>query len=237
MKRTLGIFITGLSIASAVVSPVFADGESAADQGQSVYGQSVYGQSVYGGGVMEPREGNVLIDKLVKNPASDIFVDHLGPDDPKYKPGQIITFQIKVNNPGDETLEKVVVTDTMPQINDQPVIDFMTGPGQYSSESGTLTFEVTNLEAGQSKEFEVKGKISHASLFSDEQNVVCPDPGNIVTVKIGDKTEKDDSRFCIEKETEIAEVPASGPAQWMTMFGGLASALASGLYLRRKTSI
>lgn len=235
-KRNLVFFITGLFIACFFVSPVFADGESTAVQsiyGQSVYGQSVYGQSVYGGGVMDVRQSSVLIDKFVQNPTSALFVDHLGLDDPRYRPGQIITFQITVNNPGDATVEKMVITDTMPRINNQPIIDFMTGPGAYNAVTGIMTFEVTNLEAGKSLQFEVKGKISHASLFSDDQNVICPDPGNVVTAQIGNRTEKDTSKFCIEKTFEIAEVPATGPAQWMAMFGTLISALTSGVYLRR----
>src|SRR3989344_8511326 len=94
--------------------------------GVPVYG----GEPVYGGGVITPKEGEILVDKMVKNPATGTFVDHLGPTDPKYRPLQIISFQIKVNNPSDETLDVVEVVDTLPDF-----VDFISGPDNYDSDS------------------------------------------------------------------------------------------------------
>lgn len=220
--KSLGNGIIGLIALLFVVSPVFASGET------------TYGQSVYGGGVVEPREGNFLIDKSVKNPASDAFVDHLGADDPRYQPGQIITFRIKINNPGDETLEKLTVTDTFPVLDGQRVIDYMSGPGEYNEKTNSSSFEVSGLGAGQSKEFEIKGKIVHASVLPGDQTILCPEPGNMATAKTADREDNDESRFCIERESKVTVVPEAGPAQWMLMFSGLGSALASGIYLRRR---
>src|SRR3989338_9241793 len=95
-----------------------------------IYGGAPYGSPVYGGGVIAPKEGEVIIDKMVKNPASGSFVDHLGPTDPKYRPTDIVYFQIKVQNPSDERLDVVEITDSLPDF-----VDFMTGPGNYDSET------------------------------------------------------------------------------------------------------
>ena len=106
------------------------------------------GEPVYGGGVISPREGDILLEKTVKNPASGVFVDHLGPTDPRYRPLQIITFLVKVQNPGEETMDSIDVVDTLPEF-----VDFMSGPGSYDADNRQISWTVNNLDGGNSKLF------------------------------------------------------------------------------------
>lgn len=191
--------------------------------GAPIYG----GQPVYGGGVISPRSGEVLVDKMVKNPATGIFVDHLGPTDPKYKPREIITFQIKVNNAGEETLNEVNVTDSLADY-----VDFMTGPGSFDADSGKLTFKVENLTGGDSRTYEIRGRISHQAVIPEEKNVICP--VNVVEAETEGKSDRDESQFCIEKEMEVPVVPKAGPEHWVLSLIGIASALITGNYLKKK---
>lgn len=194
---------------------------------------------VYGGGVQCPRPGQILIDKTVRNPATGTFVDNLGPNDPKYRPQWIVRFQIVVRNPGEQTLDTVTVTDTLPQY-----IDFMTGPvgSTYDSKTRTLTWTVTNLTGGNQQTFEIKGRIVHPALLPADRNLICPVPSNpqpvnIVEAKANDgQTDRDESQFCIEKEFVVPQVPKAGPEHWLLSIAGIVTALTSGLYLRKKST-
>lgn len=183
---------------------------------------------VYGGGVVCPKEGQVLIDKQVKNPATDIFVDNLGPNDPKYRTQQVITFKIIVKNSGDKSISKVTVKDTIPSY-----VDFMTGPGNFDKDSRVLTFIVNDLVGGTSQEIELKGRTVHPAVLPKDKNVVCQK--NNVDALSDIQIDHDDSQFCIEKKMEIPVQPEAGPGMWLISITGLVSSLGVGLKLRRKT--
>jgi len=123
---------------------------------------------VYGGGVQCPRVGQVLIDKTVRNPSTGVFVDNLGPTDPKYHPQWTVTFRLVIKNSGDQTLDKITVTDKLPDY-----LDFTSGPGNYNSHSKTLTFDIFNLAGGSSQTFEIKGRVVHTAVLPADKNVVC----------------------------------------------------------------
>ncbi|OGG27234.1 hypothetical protein A2960_00235 [Candidatus Gottesmanbacteria bacterium RIFCSPLOWO2_01_FULL_39_12b] len=195
---------------------------------------------VYGGGVQCPRPGQVLIDKTVRNPSTGVYVDNLGPNDPRYRPEWIITFNIVVKNPGDETLDTVTVADTLPQYMDYMSLTGATG--NYNSTTRTLTWTVSNLTGGSSQLFQLRGRIVHPSLLPADRNVICPIAGNPQPVNIVDsrasngQTDHDESQFCIEKELVVPQVPKAGPEHWILSLVGIGTALTIGLYLRKKAT-
>lgn len=182
---------------------------------------------VYGGGVQCPRVGQVLIDKTVRNPSTDIFVDNLGLSDPKYRPQWTVTFRVTVKNSGDQLLDKVTVTDKLPQF-----VDFMSGPGTYDSKNRTLTWEVNNLVGETSQVFEIKARVVHVAVLPSEKSVVCP--VNVVDAKSNGQSDRDESQFCIQKELVVPQVPTAGPEHWLLSLAGLSTAGVIGLYLRKK---
>lgn len=186
------------------------------------------GIPVYGGGFMVP--GQVLIDKTVLNPASGIFVDNLGPNDPKHRPQQFVTFRIVVKNSGEQTLSMVKVTDKIPQF-----VDFVSGPGTYDEKTRGLTFTATNVVGGTSQTFEVKVRTVHPALYPEGKNVVCP--VNVVDALSNTQIDHDESQFCIEKQMIVPTVPKSGPEHWILSMIGLVAALGIGTYLRKKAHI
>lgn len=194
---------------------------------------------VYGGGVQCPRPGEVLINKTVRNPSTGVFVDNLGPSDPKYRPQWTVIFRIFVQNPGDQTLDNVVVTDTLPLY-----VDFMTGPAgsTYNSNNRTLTWTVGSLTGGSSQMFEVKARVVHPALLPADRNIICPirenpQPVNVVEARLSDgRTDRDQAQFCIEKELEVPLVPKAGPENWLLSLAGLVAALGIGNHLRRKAN-
>ncbi len=207
------LFITGLVLSSFVFSRSAFAGAGCVP--------------VYGGGVQCPRVGQVLINKSVKNPSTGVYVDNLGPADPKYRPLWTVTFRIVVNNSGDESLDKVTVTDRLPSY-----LDFMSGPGVYDAKSRTLTFDVYNLAGGTSQTFEIKARVSNVTLPADK-SIVCP--VNVVDAVTGAQTDHDESQFCIEKQMVVPAVPKAGPENWLLSIAGLIASLKAGLILRKRS--
>lgn len=192
---------------------------------------------VYGGGVQCPRPGNVLIDKKVQSPSSGVYVDNLGPGDPKYRPEQIVTFQIIVQNSGKESLNTVNITDILPQY-----VDFMSGPGNYDSKSKSVSWTVSNLTPASTQVYYIKGRIVHQALFPADINIVCPtssnpQPINKVDAKSNGQTDHDESRFCIQKEVIVPIVPKAGPEHWLLSIVGLVVTFYAGNILRKKSYI
>lgn len=194
---------------------------------------------VYGGGVQCPKAGFVLIEKKVQNPATGVFVDNLGLFDPKYRPQQIVSFQLIVQNSGDQTIDKVTVKDTIPAY-----LDFMSltdsngksvASANYDAKTRVLTFEASSLAPGSKQVFTLKVRVVHSAVLP-QGKTACP--VNVVTAQIlGQLPYQDDSQLCIEKEMEVPSVPAAGPEHWILSLGGLGSALIIGLYLRKKALI
>lgn len=214
------LLVTSFVISIANASQVFADG--------------TYGQSgcvpVYGGGVQCPRVGQVLINKTVRNSSTGIFVDNLGPTDPKYRPDWMVKFHLTISNTGDETLSKVTVTDKLPDF-----VDFTSGPGNYDSNTKTLTFDVFDLAGGSSQTYEITAKVVHPAVLPADKSVTCV--VNNVTAVTASQTDSDSSQFCIEKEMIVPSVPSAGPEHWILSIAGLGTALTIGLYLRKKAII
>lgn len=216
-KKILSLFaVTSLFVLSA--TSVYAGGTDQYGAGGCT--------PVYGGGSNCPRPGQVLIDKTVLNPATNIFVDNLGPNDPKYKPEQVVTFRLTVKNPGDETIGHINVSDKLPDF-----IDYMSGPGSYDSKTRTINFSIDNLAGGDSQNYEIKARTVHVVALPKDKNIICP--VNVVDAVSDNQKDHDESQFCIEKTSEVKKVPSAGAE--MLVIPALTTALGMGVYLKKKT--
>lgn len=198
-------------------------------------------QPIYGGGETCIQVGNVFINKTVQNPQTGSFVDNLGVNDPKHSPSSNVTFQITVTNNGGNTISKVTVKDILPQF-----VDFVSGTGNFDSNSKTLTFEVGDLKAGESRTFTVVGKTQTQDKFS--QGITCV--VNQSTANNNGQESSDNAQFCIEKPVlgevttkgglkvfpsqPVTKAPATGPE--MLGLLGLIPSGALGFYLRKRAS-
>lgn len=223
-KLTAVFFLTAIFFSLAGAYPVL----SAGGEVPTVTPSAANCVPVYGGGVQCPKVGQVLINKTVRNSSTGVFVDNLGPSDPKFRPESFVTFRFTVQNTGDETLSKVTVSDTLPDF-----IDFSSGPGNFNSNTKTLTFDVLDIAGGTSKTFEIVGRTVHVAALPGDKNIVCV--VNNVTAVSSSQTDTDSSQVCIEKEMIVPQVPSAGPKDWMLTFAGIGTAATLGLFLRKKT--
>lgn len=180
--------IVSLFIAFAI----FLAPQASADTSNGGYG-SVNCESSYGGG-KNCKEGNLSINKTVANPKTGDMVDNLSVNDPKYGPDSVVTFQLTVKNNSTVDVDKATVKDTFPQF-----VSFNSGAGNFDKNSKTLSFEIQNLKAGESRSFTVTGKTASVSQLPVSQKVTCVTNQSSVTAKdmSGDE---DNAGFCIEKE-------------------------------------
>ncbi|OGH02171.1 MAG: hypothetical protein A2798_03515 [Candidatus Levybacteria bacterium RIFCSPHIGHO2_01_FULL_37_17] len=191
--------------------------------------------TIYGGGQSCPPSYNFDINKLVQTPGKGggTFVDNLSVNDPKYSPKQNVTFKLTVKNTGDKTIPTLTVVDTFPSY-----LSFVSGAGNYNSSNRTLTFTISNLEAGKSQEFTVVGKLSDENMMPSDQATICL--VNYAQVSDNSTQSNDSSQFCVQKQVlgkvfpapKVVTTPPTGP-EMVTLVGLIPAALA-GFALRKK---
>ena len=161
---------------------------------------------IYGGGESCLPQDKISIDKKVKTPNSDKFVDNLTQAQAKYKAGDSITFELTITNKGKDTLKEITVIDKLPAY-----IIYTSGPGNFDSKTRTLSFRFNNLKPNESRKFMVVGTVNNVG----KSTCVV----NYASVRSGNLKADDNSRFCLEKSVCV-EGPASGQPTQPTTKGG-----------------
>ncbi|EKD86769.1 MAG: hypothetical protein ACD_37C00152G0003 [uncultured bacterium] len=205
---------------------------------------SVACQPIYGGGQTCVTTEKISINKTVLNPlkskggTTDVFVDNLSINDPKYAPTQTVKFQLTVTNSGNSTLNTVTVYDILPDF-----VDFVSGPGNFDKNSRTLTFNLSNLNPNESRTYTIVGKVVSPTSMPSDQGVVCVVNQSIA--KFSDQESRDNAQFCIERKVttkgglpvvpppSITQTPPTGPE--MLPLIGLIPTAGIGFLLRRKS--
>ena len=164
-------------------------------------------QPIYGGGQTCTSSNNISIDKKVLNPKDNKMVDNLGINDPKYQPGFIVTFQIKVTNTGNGDFAKVNMKDIFPQY-----ISYSNGPGNYDANTKILTFSLDNLKVNASKTFTIMGKVMDEKDIPFNNGSICVMNQAFVTTNTN-QTAQDNTQFCIEKKNGFPVMAASTPTK------------------------
>lgn len=175
-------------------------------------------ETQYGGGQVCVKTGQLQINKQVCDPdkgkcevgTSDLanfFVDNLGLNQHRFNTGEHVLFRLTVKNVGDETINRVTVTDSL--------------PSQLSLVEGNLSQEITNLSAGQSQDIYVRAKVN------SNDKVACV--VNTAKAVSGDMSDQDTSQVCLEGKP--GELPKAGPADWFLTLVLSVFAATGGFYL------
>ena len=165
------------------------------------------------------REIRLEIDKEVWDPYDERFEENLFLDEKNYifGPGEIIRFKIKVTNVGDETFNKVYVEDYL--------------PGYLVLESGDLSYEIDNLEPGETDVKEFEARVVPANEFPDNATI-CED--NRAKAWSGDESDENTAEVCLrEKVLGVEELPPTGPENWFIILSFSLLAGLVGVFLRK----
>ena len=156
-------------------------------------------QAVYGGQSCV-ETGAISVDKKVQNPQTNVFVDNLGVNDPKFGPDAPIVFQITLKNTGSVALSKVTVKDVIPQF-----VTNVNGAGSFDATNRTVSFDVTNLQKDESRTFTLSGKIVPNGQFPGDMQTTCVVNQALATTDNGSQAQ-DNAQFCLQKQA----APTSG---------------------------
>lgn len=232
--KPLVLSLTTLLALVTVATPAFASGEVTPTPTAAANCQPSYGGAVC-------PEQNIIVDKTVKNPDTNSYVDNLGTNDPKYSPSENVSFSLKVTNPTNATLTQVIVTDTLPR--ELVYINGIEG-AQYDSMANTVSFTISELKAGETKTYTFATKFADNTTFT--YSIVC-DITNRVTAKAEKAQDSDEARFCVEIPGKNPPVTKGGkpvhpvPPAEQTPPTGAAALLAliptglAGIVMRRKS--
>lgn len=174
---------------------------------------------MYGGGEKCYGTGEIMIDKMVRNPQTGIFVDNLGVYDPHFAASTDVLFRLTIKNIGQAELRDIKVKDIFPDY-----IQFTWGPDGWDADKRELNFTIDVLGAGQSKEFEIMTKVYPKNMLPTDSDLICKiNKAQVDKDNDGDVDASDEARFCISnKVLGISTMPATGmPNGWLLVVGCL----------------
>jgi uncharacterized repeat protein (TIGR01451 family) len=229
MKNIFNLVLTGAILSVVLVAPktVLADTNC---------------QQIYGGGQTCVQVGKVLLNKTVKNPNTNNFVDSLNINDPKYSPNQEISFNIWVKNESNNTVN-VTVKDILPQF-----LTFVSGPGSFDNNTRTLTYDVNDLKVNETRTFTVKAKVVSSDQIPTPNGSICI-VNQAELISSDGQTAQDNAQFCIQTKVAgattkgglpvmpvpvITTTPPTGP-EMLPLFALIPTGIA-GFILRRKVN-
>lgn len=159
-------------------------------------------QPIYGGGETCILSKDITLDSKILNPGTNKMIDNLGINDPKYKSGFIVIFQVLITNNRTTVIEKTNMQDIFPQF-----VSFSSGPGSFDNSTRTLTFDIDNLMPSETRIFNIFGRIVDENQLSFSEKVICLT--NQVKASVPDPAlGQDNSQFCIEKNTTSISITA-----------------------------
>ena len=190
-------------------------------------------ESIYGGGEV-CYEGDVMVDKMVRRPNSDVYVDNLDTTNPFYASNDV-SFRIRVRNTGENEIDRMYVRDTLPSY-----LDYVSGPSgddvenvSYDSGSRVLYFEVRDLDEDETRDLYVNARVVVEGNLPDGSICVV----NHVKAEANDRVDEDTAQICIVKGVlGVTTMPVTGvndgliilmEALGMATLGGLTLKVAS----------
>lgn len=156
------------------------------------------------GGVTTCVPADLVISKEVKNPITSAFVGNLSTTDATFSPGSEVHFRLTIKNTSGQTFNPVTVKDIFPDF-----LTFEAGPGTYDASNRTLTFELDNVIAGETRTVELLAKVRDSSAFPTGRSFFCV--VNTGRAQALDRTSEATSQLCIQTQVlGVTTLPAAG---------------------------
>jgi len=212
---------------------------------------------IYGGGQTCTQSGNIFVDKKIKHPTENRYLDQLTSDDPVFAPDRQITFTIDVKNTGRSTIKNITLEDLFPP----QLIKYDDKVGTFDNATKILSVKIAELKGNEAKKITVKARVLKEDQFPNNNDPVCLlNQVRAYSSRNKNNPSQDNVRFCVQRQGQIIPTPTKAQAQLpdQTKGGlpvkpepniskspktgpellaliGLIPVAASGFYLRRKT--
>ncbi len=161
------------------------------------------------GGSTTCQPSDLVVNKQVKNPITNVYVENLGTTDPTFTPSAEIDYRLIITNNSGQTFNPVNVKDTLPPY----VTGFIGGqPGTFSFDSTNhiLTFQLSNLIAGETRSFDLRFQVAPATQFPAGTSLFCVT--NVAEVTALNRDDSDSAQACLQNGTAsaVTTLPVAG---------------------------
>jgi uncharacterized repeat protein (TIGR01451 family) len=172
----------------------------------SLGASSVHADS-YGNGGETPKN-DITINKEVKNPVTNIYVENLGSADPTFSPNGEVTFRFTIKNSSGETFNPVELTDQLPEFL---VYWSSSVPATYDAGLRKVTMKLENMIAGETRTVEMVAKVADTGAFKSTRTIFCESNYAKVTAPSRPAGDDDTADFCIQtKVAGVENLPVAG---------------------------
>lgn len=155
------------------------------------------------GGETTCRPSELTINKQVRNPGNSTFVENLSSTDPTFSVGSDVLYRLIIKNTSGETFNPVNVKDVLPAF-----LTFVSGPGTYNSDTRTLTFELKEVYAGETRSVDVMARVVSTDSFNGK-SFVCVN--NYAEVKALNRFDSDTAQVCLSNNVlGVTTLPVAG---------------------------
>lgn len=193
--KQLGIIAIS-TVLLAFAAPAYANGNCTNQYGTSV----------------ECPPNHLVINKKVRYPTNpNLFVENLTKNDTAYSPKDEVEYDVAVTNTSSVNYATITVIDQFPSY-----VTFIGGPGRYDEKANKLTYEISNLGAGETTHNRILVRVKDTSMFPKDQDITC-DIVNTATATGPDSlSDQDTSSLCVQtKVLGATTLPVAGFEDWM----------------------
>jgi uncharacterized repeat protein (TIGR01451 family) len=162
----------------------------------------------------------ISVDKKLREINQNEYVDNITASNKTFFERDIIEFQIKVENIGNQTLNNINVIDTLPGY-----LGLIFHPGTFNSSNNKLEWKIDTLNPGEIKKYLIRARIQN----SDQLSASLTKKTNRVEVTVENLNDSDTSSYFIGKPT----VPDTGASDVIIKTILVALVGTSGFYFRK----
>ena len=163
------------------------------------------------GGTTTCSPSDLTINKQVKDPKSNTFVENLTSTDTTFTPGTEIDYRLTIKNNSGQTFDPVNVKDTFP-----PYLTFVSGPGSYDSTNRVLNITMNNLIAGETRTVDIATRVVDANQFPSGKSLFCV--VNVGEVSALNRHDSDSAQACLQNGVlGVTTMPVAGVNDWMML--------------------
>ncbi|MFA5024897.1 MAG: hypothetical protein WC503_00110 [Candidatus Shapirobacteria bacterium] len=109
----------------------------------------------------------VSIDKKIRPISDSNFYDNIGKDQKIFVSGDLMDFNILVENTGKDILYDLVVKDFYPVVN-----QIILAPGEIDKLNRSISWKIGTLAVGETRNFSIRAKVATNSASMSQTNVV-----------------------------------------------------------------
>ncbi len=170
---------------------------------------------------------DLTINKQVRSANGNTFVENVSASDPTFAPGSEVLYKLIIKNSSGETFNPVYVKDVLPSY-----LTFVSGPGTYDSATRTLTFELKEVYAGETRTIEVMARVASTDYFNGKSFVCFT---NYAEVRALNRFDSDTAQICLQnKVLGVTTLPVAGFNDLTVLLPFAGVGLAGFALLRRK---